>query len=592
MEKLSDFKPLKRVVLPGLGELNCAGLTVFVGPNSSGKTQLLRDIKGKVAGEARDLVVATELEVEVPELDPFIKCLKAEGYIYSIFDDNDQEQYVPSTPFLGMGQPAQNIQPAQAMQWHSTAVQSSKRKRRNEFFSWWAPFLVSALFLENRLTAMKSVGNIDYETQPPQQDLHALHLNDSTRKALTKEVKRAFSKAIWSDISRGSILCLRVGQGDALPSAKDRLSTEKMSEYRTIADEGDGMKSYVATCVSILLGRRPVSVIDEPEMCLHPPQAYNLGQFIGEHATSSQTATFVATHSSQVLRGVIETAEKLKIVRLSKTEEGFHATQVESDVLAEAMKKPTVRAETVLDGIFSQAVTIIESDGDRIVYQATWEKVGGDLNFDIHFTSAGGIGGIADTCQLYRVLGIPVAVIADLDLLTDTAKIKRILEILCDDATIVLGLLKRIDEIAKEIRLLPPTISEQQAVDKLKNLVGQEYDWKDGDDKTLRLKLNSLSNSLNGMRGVKDGGLRQLPKHIRDPLECLLGDLECHGVLLVRYGELEDWLVGCGISASKKKNKWAWANEAAQYIRENEPRQDDIWDFVRRLGSYLTAHVQ
>ncbi len=592
MERLSDFKPLKRVVLPGLGELYCAGLTVIVGPNSCGKTLLLRDIKGKVAGEARELVAATELEVEVPELDPFIKCLNAEGYISSFFDDNDQEQYVPRTPILGMGQAAQNIQSTQATNWYNVPVQPSKRKRKNEYLGWCTPFLVSALFLENRLTALNSVSNIDYETQPPQQDLHALHLNDTARQALTKEAKRAFSKAIWSDISRGSILCLRIGHGDALPSAEDRHSAEKMSKYRTIEDEGDGMKSYVATCVSILLGRRPVSVIDEPEMCLHPPQAYSLGQFVGEHATSSQTATFVATHSSQVLRGVIETAEKLKIVRLSQTEERFHARQVDSDVLAEAMKKPTVRAETVLDGIFSQAVTIVESDGDRIVYQATWEKVGGDLNFDIHFTAAGGIGGIADTCQLYRVLGIPVAVIADLDLLIDTAKIKRILEILCDDATIVLGLLKEIDEIAKEIRLLPPTISEQQAVDKLKNFAGQEYDWKDGDDKTLRLKLNSLSNSLNGMRGVKDGGLRQLPKHIRDPLECLLGDLECHGVLLVRYGELEDWLDGCGISASKKKNKWAWANEAAQYIRENEPRQDDILDFVRRLGSYLTAHVQ
>ena len=61
----------------------------------------------------------------------------------------------------------------------------------------------------------------------------------------------------------------------------DRHSVEKMSKYRTIEDEGDGMKSYVATSITILLGRRPVCVIDEPEMCLHPPQAYNLGQFVG-----------------------------------------------------------------------------------------------------------------------------------------------------------------------------------------------------------------------------------------------------------------------------------------------------------------------
>jgi predicted ATPase len=592
MEKLSDFKPLKRVVLPGLGELQCAGLTVIVGPNSSGKTQLLRDIKGKVAGEARDLVVATEIEVETPELEPFIKCLKSEGYIYSFFDDNDQEQYVPMTPFLGMGQPAQNIQSTQAAQWHSRSTQPSKRKRKNEFFNWCTPFLVSALFLENRLTALKSVSNIDFQTQPPQQDLHALHLNDPARKALTEEAKRAFSKAIWSDISRGSILCLRIGQDDRLPSAEDRHSVEKMSKYRTIEDEGDGMKSYVATCVSILLGRRPVCVIDEPEMCLHPPQAYNLGQFVGEHGTSSQTATFVATHSSQVLRGVIQTADKLQIVRLSIIKNRFHAKQVDSDVLAEAMKKPTVRAETVLDGIFSQAVAIVEADGDRIVYQATWEKVGSDLNFDIHFATAGGTGGIADTCELYRVLGIPVAVIADLDVVTDTEKIKRVLDSLCEDATVVTGLMQRIHEIAKAIRLLPPTLSEDQTVDKLKRLAGQKYDWEKGNDKVLRSELNSLSNSLNGMRGVKDGGLRVLPDQIRGPLERLLRDLEGHGVFLVPYGELEDWLMGCGISASKKKNKWAWANEAAQYIRENESRQDDIWEFVRRLGRYLTVQVQ
>ena len=94
----------------------------------------------------------------------------------------------------------------------------------------------------------------------------------------------------------------------------DRHSVEKMSKFRTIEDEGDGMKSYVATSITILLGRRPVCVIDEPEMCLHPPQAYNLGQFVGKHATSSQTATFVATHSSHVLHGVIQTANKLKMI--------------------------------------------------------------------------------------------------------------------------------------------------------------------------------------------------------------------------------------------------------------------------------------
>jgi hypothetical protein len=41
MEKLTDFKPLARVSLPGLGALQCSGLVVLVGPNSSGKSQFL-----------------------------------------------------------------------------------------------------------------------------------------------------------------------------------------------------------------------------------------------------------------------------------------------------------------------------------------------------------------------------------------------------------------------------------------------------------------------------------------------------------------------------------------------------------------------
>jgi predicted ATP-binding protein involved in virulence len=42
-KKLNEFMPLKRLVLPELGELDASGLTIFVGPNTSGKTKLLRE---------------------------------------------------------------------------------------------------------------------------------------------------------------------------------------------------------------------------------------------------------------------------------------------------------------------------------------------------------------------------------------------------------------------------------------------------------------------------------------------------------------------------------------------------------------------
>lgn len=95
--------------------------------------------------------------------------------------------------------------------------------------------------------------------------------------------------------------------------------------------------------------------------------------------------------------------------------EEFHAHLVPSEVLNEALGRPTVRAESVLDGIFSQGVVLVEADTDRTVYAAVWETLLPEFHADVHFSAVGGIGGIADLAALYKTLKIPVAVIADLD---------------------------------------------------------------------------------------------------------------------------------------------------------------------------------
>ena len=589
MDRLSDFKPLKCLALPELGEPRCSGLIVIVGPNSSGKTQLLRDLQKKISGLSRDLVVASKLEVETPEHEAFLECLKAEGHISSTWSDNDEEQFVARTTSVGSGQSTPNVGTNQLRQWRSKSAQAGKRNLKDEYLGWFSRFLITVLFLENRLTALRPVATIDFENQPPGNDLHAFHLNDSAREDLTEEVQRAFSKAVWSCSAKGNQLCLRIADEGGVPSAEQRLSISEMACYRTIESEGDGMKSYVYTAISLLLGRRPVTIIDEPELCLHPPQAYSLGQFIGRQATSENTATFVATHSSPMLRGIIQTADSVQIVRLTRRSGTFAARLLESDVLSDAMKKPTVRAETVLDGIFAQAVAIIEGDGDRIVYQAAWEAVGVDRNFDIHFASAGGTGAIADTSQLYRALGIPVAVIADLDVLTDAPKIKRILDALCDDHSVVGALVETVRGVAEALAVLPPTVSEGEAVKTLRELSAQELDWTKGDDRSLHAELSSLRSSLNGMRRLKSGGVTRLPRELAESVSSVLRSLAVHGIFLVPVGELEQWLGGCDIAASKNK-KWAWANEAADFIRNSQARPNDIWKFMDGVGRYLTTH--
>lgn len=588
MDQLSDFKPLDGVALPDIGDLQCSGLILVVGPNSSGKSQLLQDIYQRLSGEPRGLVVATDVRVNKPqEFEPFARWLESQGYFETFVDDNGVSQWRPRTIYLGSGQAINQIQPNQAQVWHNSYMPTSDPsvRRRSEFLNYFGRLLVTALFLERRLTSLNQVGVIDFQNQPPQTDLHALYLDDAARELLFEELLQSFGKAVWPDTSRGSLLCLRVSDEGILPTPEERLSFKKMAAYRSVESEGDGLKSYVAICVALLLGRRPVCLIDEPEMCLHPPQAYNLGRFIGRYGASPRAVTLVATHSSQILRGVIQTAQDIQIVRLTHRGEKFSAHLVPADILADAVTKPTVRAESVLDGIFAQSVVVLEADGDRLVYQTVWETLSGELRLDVHFATVGGVGGIADTCKLYRTLKIPVAVIADMDIINDPARLGRVLaEMTTSD--VVSDLTTRARSIMEAIKSLPPTISPGEVEKRLGQLLGTGATWDDEEDIDLRRELVRISQQLDRMRHLKRGGLSAFPDSISTPLRELINSLKEHGVFLVPVGELEEWLAHADIKESKD-NKWAWANAAALYIQSQGTSSGDVWDFVREVGRYL-----
>ena len=204
-----------------------------------------------------------------------MEALAEAGFIYRFEDEVGASQVRPMTTYAGTGQHANQVQVHQLQNWHQThdVPVTAPRRKRDEYLGYFGRFLATALFLDHRLTSLNQAGMIDFVNGVPQHDLHALYLNDDARDRLFSEVRSSFGKAVWPDISRGTGVCLRVSDQANMPTDADRLSPMKMNTYRTIETEGDGLKSYVATCVALLLGRRPLCVVDEPEMCLHPPQA-------------------------------------------------------------------------------------------------------------------------------------------------------------------------------------------------------------------------------------------------------------------------------------------------------------------------------
>ncbi|PYJ81830.1 MAG: hypothetical protein DME22_20290, partial [Verrucomicrobia bacterium] len=87
----------------------------------------------------------------------------------------------------------------------------------------------------------------------------------------------------------------------------------------------------------------------------------------------------------------------------------------DNELIKESLKRPAARSEVILDGVFADAVTIVEADGDRVAYQTAFELGPRPTPRDNYFAAVGGVGGMAETARFYRSLHIPVAVIADLD---------------------------------------------------------------------------------------------------------------------------------------------------------------------------------
>ncbi len=565
--------------------MRCSGLTLLVGPNSSGKTQLLRDLSYRMSGQPRDPVVAKAVRLGKPELEPLLESLAVEGYLEGI-GTGGAKRFRPLTPYWGSGE---QVQPDftfnQIQQWYedySNKTDARIISEGDEFLRRFMRLLMANLYLERRLASMNKTNTIDLLRSPIQHELHALSLNDEAQEALSGECLRAFKKGVWLDPTQGNVVQIRV-KDNGLPDEKDRRSPTKMEKHRPIEDEGDGLKSFVTIAVALLLRKHPVCLIDEPEMCLHPPQARELGRLIGRYGSSLETATIVATHSSEILRGALEERQDFQIIRLTRKDGQFSAHLLEAERLTSAFARPTTRSESVLDGIFAESVVVVEGDGDRLLYQAVWQNLAGEVPQDVHLSPVGGTGGIADPCKLYRSLNIPVGVIADLDMIMDLPKLKQVLDAIAPAQSQPLHTEAR--RIADRVRKLPPTVTLEAVRKEIQSILVTEVDWAKDGDLLIRSALDTLSRKIAVQRQLKRFKYPSFPEDLRRDIDEYLAKLKDVGAFLVPVGELEDWLPNENLGSRDKK--WAFANAAAAWIQSNSGGDGQLYDFVRDVAKYL-----
>lgn len=596
MSLISDYNPLKSISLPGADITKPEGIIVVVGPNSSGKTLFLRDIESYLLTGQSGFVVCKSLAAIRPaKFKEFIDELIEHHYLQAI--PNQEKQYRTYVPFLEKvvrNQPKQRHPfPLNALEKAFNGFVSDPNGNNPEWFGKIGMVFVAPLSLDQRRRVCDKCPSFDYKVGTPDLPIQGLYLNSDGQDRLAAETGKVFGNAVWLDISENNMLQLRVSGGPGTPPHGQTNNPLQANKFRPIEDEGDGYKSYVGICLSLMLGIRPVSLIDEPELCLHPPQAYHIGRFIGQNANPSHV-TFVATHSSHVLRGILETGKRITVVRLSRRDGNFRGRLVSEQELIHAVRNPRTRAESILDGIFSKGVVLVESEGDREEYMAASEAVEDYPSREAHFVPVGGTGGFAEPLRFYRTLDIPTAIIADLDAICDTDKICQCLKAVALTPQEADSMIQQLRNVVQRIKSLPPPITEEAVKQRLKELSEETLRWAQGDDNAVRRKLNELEGQIKRVQRLKEGGIeayREQPE-IMDELKKLVEAMNGLGLFFVPDGELEDWVKPLMTDYPRGKvSKTERALVAAERIRVANEKQGDIWGFARSVLDFLNDRL-
>ena len=539
-------------------------INIIIGPNNAGKSKFLKEIAEHLSQINKDKCIVGEIEFKYPnsfeelnetyKIEDKLTLPDSHGNIYlkvyNNFKGNNQYPQYKGKEYLQRG---------------------INEKVKDYFLNYGALFF-SYLGTENRLTmlneTMISTSFMEYNVSFISDIINNLESKGPITEQLSILSKKMFFKDVLFDyFSESGKVSFKV-END-LTEYKDIKVTDynKIVELRNkslLDSEGDGLKSFATTYLSLKCENRNILLIDEPEAFLHPPLARQLGEIIGESATEEKQI-FIATHSSEILKGIISKTDDVNIIRITREEDSNTITKLEKENLEKIMKTPRLRVSKILEGLFCEKVIITEAETDEIFYQEFLEKV--YPYSGVFFTHVNGKGNIVETSNLYKTLGVENVMIFDFDFVRNDSK-----SLFNNLRDLKLGK-EKINEYLQISRDV-----EQYITDKAKNNIDI-----DEDDKKYNDKLNVEKKRLYHVEGINC-----LEKKLKVQVDIMLNELEEKNVFVLRTGELESTLQNFGIEYTKT-NKDGWIEKAIEFIdglteeKINQYKNEEIIKFIFKL---------
>ena len=254
-------------------ELPAQGITVFVGPNNSGKSLVLREIESAISNNPKpsDLKIVDDFEIEWPDQAQIERDLGSTVQTRPVGLGADQVffgRFGPNGQFEGTTTNKNDL-----------VAMAGRHENKQWLASNFLRFFLLRLDGRTRfeLTNDRPMGDL---LQVPQNILTRLFVDDALRREVRAQIFEAFGLHLVIDPTHGGQLRIRLSARE--PTSDEQSLSEQARRFHSealyIKDTSDGVQAYVGIVSSVLAGHYRGLLIDEPEAFLHPPLARKLGK--------------------------------------------------------------------------------------------------------------------------------------------------------------------------------------------------------------------------------------------------------------------------------------------------------------------------
>lgn len=521
------------------------GITIFVGPNNSGKSLVLREVESAMSVHPfpTGLHIVTDYEVRWQSreaIDEFIE--KARGEPNPAIGEGN----VPIVRLDPNGSVETTNINLQAL-YSITEQKTDKRWYATQFLKY------GVIRLDGRsrfnLTNDQGAGDL---LKPAGNLIGKVFRDDATRTLARSYIKDAFGLNLVVDPTGLGQLRFRLSSDEVLTDEQSLNNEAREFHKRAvyIKDASDGVQAYVGIVTAVVSGEFHITLIDEPEAFLHPPLARKLGRQLAQLSQSRNGTLMASTHSADFLMGCVQGSTSVRVVRLEYQNGKSKGRLVDSEKLRSLFQNPLMRSSNATSALFYDGVVVTESDNDRAFYAEIYYRLveeTPDLPA-ILFINAQNKQTIKDIMGPLRQFGVPAAAIPDIDVIKDGGV----------------------------------TWTQWLAAAQVPQPL------RDGYQNQRQSVLNEFVNSGKDMK--RDGGTAVLGPMAKAAADHFFDDMNAYGIFPVRSGELESWLKPLNVPGAK--TKWAVAMLAAlgsdpnssEYVK---PGTDDVWKFIREVIEWI-----